>query len=62
MKKSHIPLIALSFGLALSLYLLDLTKFVYTAGKLSVKIYPAAFLTLLGAWLLMRAFTKKQIG
>ena len=62
MKKTQIPLIVLSFGLALSLYLLDLTKLVYSAGELNVNIYPAAFFALLGAWLLMRAFTKKQTG
>jgi len=62
MKKTRISLIVLSFGLALSLYLLDLSKFAYSVGELNVKIYPAAFFALLGAWLLIRAFTKKQTG
>jgi hypothetical protein len=62
MKKTRISLIVLSFGLALSLYLLDLTQFAYRVGELHVNIYPAAFFALLGAWLLVRAFMKKQTG
>lgn len=62
MKKTRISLIVLSFGLALSLSLLDLSKFAYSVGELQVNIYPAAFFALLGAWLLIRAFTKKQTG
>lgn len=62
MKKTRISLIVLSFGLALSLSLLGLSKLAYSVGELQVKIYPAAFFALLGAWLLIRAFTKKQTG
>jgi len=60
MKKTQTTLIILSFGLALILYLLDMTKFIYAAGGLNIQIYPAAFFALLGIWLLIRASTKKQ--
>jgi len=60
MKKTQTTLIILFFGLALVLYLLDLTKYVYTIGARTVQVYPATFFLLLGVWLLIRAFIKKQ--
>ena len=60
MKKAQTTLIVLSFGLALILYLFDQTKFVYVTDGQTVQIYPVAFLALIGAWLLIRALTKKE--
>lgn len=59
MKKTQTTLISLSLGLALILYLFDLTRFVYVAVGRTIQIYPAAFFALLAVWLLIRAFTKK---
>ena len=58
MKKTQTLLIVLSFGLALMLYILDMTKFVHVADGTTIQIYPAAFFALIGLWLLIRAFTK----
>ena len=58
MKKTQLTLVLGCFGLAVLLSLLDLFKITTSAGSVSIQIYPAAGLALLGALLLWRTLKK----
>ena len=48
-----------SLALAAVVYLVDLTKLSFAVGATSVRIYPAAFLALLGLVLIFWSFRKQ---
>lgn len=60
MKKSRSALIALSLIAAFALYMLGVTQYTYHLGSLTIQIYPAAFLGLLGLWMLIRPAIKSH--
>ena len=60
MKKSRIALVTISFVAALGLYALGATQYTYHVGNMNVQVYPAAFLSLLGLWMLIRPALKSH--